>query len=488
MPTVAGMKSKLKQAVLSAAGRLSPPRKEACITMLQAALHLVRGTAPMPALSTTELWVRPLPKPGTAGGRPERQARDPAERAAVRAGWLLVDAYERLTVQGAEKVFGHELAAWTSYAKSTVSNLKPWQERHKLSVYENDHNRRRFRRTMDFVRPGECVFDVGFGRGYLAGLLLRDRNLAGYHGIDIVPGNLDAVRAMQEANGLTDAEVDIGLGNVYELTRAQVAASGATIVICCEVLEHLHDPERALRTLADALPNGVDLLFSVPLHGRLEQVWGHLTVFDVARLKAMVEAAGLYVHHVEPVANVWTMVVASRSPAASRRVRESTFRPAVNVSVPLSCGRDFIDIAPPEFESPTSTCTLEPAKGGVLCEVVAPSGSVEFPVQGLTALRVNFGQRDLAEVTQIEVNVYRARTRVGRWTWVPRRADLVGRKQRRIALRPGESTSTFRAVEFSDTCSADRVELRVKVGPGHSADFSLRAAYLPGNEEPARAS
>ncbi len=105
------------------------------------------------------------------------------------------------------------------------------------------------------------------------------------------------------------------IGDLYDLTRDRLDELGATFVICCEVLEHVPDAEKALKVLADALPDGAELLFSVPLHGRLEGVWGHVSVFDAARLKQMLDGAGLYAHHVEPLANTWSLVVASRAPS-----------------------------------------------------------------------------------------------------------------------------------------------------------------------------
>lgn len=440
------------------------------MTVLRGARALLTGTAvvaPRPvAPAGGEGWIREVP-PQVGQDRPgglDREGSDPLERAAVRAGWQLVDAYERLSLRGAARVFGHELDAWYAYARDTVPNLTPWKGAAALRVYESDANRLRFRRTMDFVRPGERVFDVGFGRGYLAGLLLRDRALAAYHGIDIVPGHLRATRAMLEANGFADAEVEIRMGDVYDLTRDHVAAAGAELVICCEVLEHVPDPEKALRTLADALPDGADLLFSVPLHGRLEHVWGHVTVFDVARLKDMIEAAGLYVHHVEPLANTWTIVVASRHPEPSARVREATGRPPTNVSRPLTADLDFVDL-------PETALRGDPATGW------------EFPVRGLTALRLDLTPVDFTQVREVEVEVTAGTKRVGRWVWQPRPDQLARPGSRRFALRPGESSTTFQARSFGDLRAADRVVVRATAAPGHTAAFTLRAAYLPRSPE-----
>jgi hypothetical protein len=161
---------------------------------------------------------------------------------------------------------------------------------------------------------------------------------------------------------------------VYALERIEVAATGATVVVCCEVLEHLSDPEKALRALADALPDGADLIFSVPLYGRLEAVWGHCTVYDVARLRSMCEAAGLYVHHVEPLANTWNYVVASRGPEPSARVREAASRSWPTAPAMLARAYDFQTVERSQIRSgrwvARTDCTISPMPNGdVRCDV-----------------------------------------------------------------------------------------------------------------------
>src|SRR5690625_5543907 len=51
---------------------------------------------------------------------------DPDQSAAVRSGWTLADAHERLGISGAREIFGHEHDAWFDYATSTIANLEQW--------------------------------------------------------------------------------------------------------------------------------------------------------------------------------------------------------------------------------------------------------------------------------------------------------------------------------------------------------------------------
>lgn len=425
-------------------------------------------------------------------GRPHRVS-SILERRLVEQGWLLVDAYERLGTRKAGQVFAHEIKAWYAYARDTIENLEPWEcGSGSLDIYENDNNRLRFRRTLDFVLPGDRIFDVGFGRGYLCGLLLRDGDVEAYHGIDVEPEFLSATESMLEANGLMGREVDVRLGNLFELDRRKLQASRPSLVICCEVLEHLNDPERALVTLANALPPDTDLLFSVPLHGRLESVWGHVTVFDVNRLRSMIKRARLTVHHVEPVANTWVLVVASRERAPNQRVLRQSSRPPRNVSRPLVHTYDFVDIDPGEITSVRYGDTLAEARtvdgGWVECKVnlktSEPIGAKDragltFPVDGLAALRIEVSLLDFDPVRVVRVRALSDKKVVGLWSWRPLPKQLKGRRSRRFSLRPGESSPFFRGGAFEANVPVDHVQVLVEIEGADSCAFGLRAAYLP---------
>ncbi|VXC14006.1 bifunctional 2-polyprenyl-6-hydroxyphenol methylase/3-demethylubiquinol 3-O-methyltransferase UbiG [Aeromicrobium sp. 9AM] len=429
-------------------------------------------------------WIRVVNTPADTPRPVDREVSDPAEAAAVRAGWLLIDAHERLSTAGASRVFGHELAAWFDYADDTIEKFKHPEVADAASLEaqikheEGKSNRLRYRRTMDFVRAGDRLFDVGFGRGYLASLLIRDADVESYHGIDIVDDWLKMSLATLAANGLADAPATLEIGDLYDLTKDRLDELGATFVICCEVLEHVPDAEKALKVLAEALPEGAELLFSVPLHGRLEGVWGHVSVFDAARLKQMLDNAGLYAHHVEPLANTWSLVVASRSPEPSVRVKEATGRPAVRTSVPLSEHRDFIDVAAgdmlPAGKADVSASPADEFK--VSCHVEG-RGGISFPIQSLEAMRLLIEFDDVADVTRFVVSAYAGNQKVAGWDWLPGEITM---PSRRFWLRPGESSPTFAAfANKSQSQTADRVEVLVEVAPGRTADVGLKAAYLP---------
>lgn len=120
--------------------------------------------------------------------------------------------------------------------------------------------------------PIRSAFEVGCGEGQLMLRLLR-RGLA-TRGCDLDAPIVEQARGLLSANGL-DAEVTTR--SIYDLTPE---TAGADLVVCCEVMEHLPDPEAALRVLAGlARPY---LLLSVPR----EPLWRAL---NVARGRYMTE-------------------------------------------------------------------------------------------------------------------------------------------------------------------------------------------------------
>lgn len=436
---------------------------------------------PKPQLNGVQgRWIRVTSATEPAAEQPlEREVSDPLEAAAVRAGWLLVDAHERLSNQGATRVFGHENNAWHEYAATTVRKLQLPPGALATHVHESRNNTLRYRRTMDFARAGDRVFDVGFGQGYLAAQLLLERGVASYRGIDIIDTMMTTARNLFQANGLADADIKLATGDLHDLTRGQLDEYGATLVVCCEVLEHVESAERALGILADALPEDADLIFSVPLHGRLENVWGHVSVFDVARLKGMLDRAGLYAHHVEPLANAWTIVVASRDPAASERVRAASRRPPVRVSSPLVRHRDFVNVKLSEFTGiGDSSVTMDTSDDrNVLLRTAGDRGGVEFPVDGLEALRLDCRFVDVGTLETITVQAKVAGKKAGEWVWeVPVSERVPG--LRSFSLRPGQWSPSFVGGVHRGLHEADRVTI-IAHTTGGAAEIEVRAAYLP---------
>ncbi|MGH3385272.1 MAG: class I SAM-dependent methyltransferase [Nocardioidaceae bacterium] len=411
------------------------------------------------------------------------------ELGTVRAGWERIDVLERLPVAQAASVFAPSLDSERARSRELFEPLKlDARTAGYRRSYESPSNLVRFRRTVDFLEPGERVFEIGIGMGYLAGMMLRDGKIGGYHGIDIVERNVTGTRGTLEANGFADrgtAEV----GDLYEVSREEVEAFGADLVVCCEVLEHVPDPEHALQVLADALPDGADLLISVPLLHRLETVWGHVAIFGCARVREMVEAAGLHAHLVEAVDNTWVFILASRSPEPSAHAaRAEREVPDITrgMQSPPDRPRAVHNVAPaaqPRLDSlwtkRLSRADVDTVGDKLVCAFDSDPaadgnsyGGLRFAVSGIRGVRLELGLDDIETVNELYVDFMAGKQRVGRWRW----EVASGRPKANPAtflLRPEFKGKYFRRGIIGDLSTADSIELFAALAPGGRAHFTL---------------
>jgi 2-polyprenyl-3-methyl-5-hydroxy-6-metoxy-1,4-benzoquinol methylase len=158
------------------------------------------------------------------------------------------------------------------------------------------------------------VHEVGCGEGFLSAMLAQ-------HGF-VVRGSdvaAPAIAAARERAAELALPASFRVADLYDLTPG---VDGAELVICCEVLEHLPDPVRAMRVLARlASPH---LIVSVPreplwrllnlTRGRywraLGNTPGHLQHWSTASFLALLK------QHVEVLAVrtplPWTMALCRR--------------------------------------------------------------------------------------------------------------------------------------------------------------------------------
>ena len=102
------------------------------------------------------------------------------------------------------------------------------------------------------VQPDDTCLDVGCGDGRAAGVWVRDRG-ATYVGVDISP----EATAQAAAIGL-DARV------IDDASRLPFGDGAFDSVVCLEVLEHLFEPQHALREIRRVLKPGGALILTVP--------------------------------------------------------------------------------------------------------------------------------------------------------------------------------------------------------------------------------
>jgi len=102
---------------------------------------------------------------------------------------------------------------------------------------------------------GARVLDVGCGGGLLCEALARSG--AQVTGIDLAPGMIEVARLHAAEEGL---DITYKVSPAEEL--AKVDAGGFDVVTCMEMLEHVPDPERMLKTLSTLVRPGGALFVS----------------------------------------------------------------------------------------------------------------------------------------------------------------------------------------------------------------------------------
>lgn len=127
----------------------------------------------------------------------------------------------------------------------------------------------------------EAILEVGCGEGHITRLLL-ERTAARIHAMDISDTVLDMARA-----NVGSARVEFENRNIYDLDPG---SRRAPLVVCCEVLEHLDDPARGLRILAQVAASHA--ILSVPR----EPIWRVLNMARGAYLSELGNSPGHLQH------------------------------------------------------------------------------------------------------------------------------------------------------------------------------------------------
>jgi SAM-dependent methyltransferase len=161
--------------------------------------------------------------------------------------------------------------------------------------------------TVDFdrvdIRPGDRVLDIGCGTGRHTAAVCDGRSVT-VVGTDIGVGDLLEAR---ERLGLHDRLGGTGQGT-WHLTAADAVRlpfgnAAFDLVICSEVLEHIHDHRAAVAEALRVLKPGAQLVVSVPRYGPERLCWalskaysrqsgGHVRIYRKSRLVEMVTDAG----------------------------------------------------------------------------------------------------------------------------------------------------------------------------------------------------
>lgn len=156
-------------------------------------------------------------------------------------------------------------------------------------------------------RPGDRVLDAGCGSGFDAVPLARAGCVV--TGVDLSPRMVEAARRRGVEAHVADL-TKLDLGRTFDK------------VLCCGPLEFCHDPERALRRIAEHVAASGRLVLLVPVRGLVGAAYAayhrrhgiRVRLFRVPALRRVLEGHGLAVGDVRRP-TPYTVVMQARAPS-----------------------------------------------------------------------------------------------------------------------------------------------------------------------------
>ncbi len=139
--------------------------------------------------------------------------------------------------------------------------------------------------------------EIGPGHGLLGYTLLHDRPNAKYSALDISELALNFITRAFAANNMS-APIELIVGDATDMADSRIPAQADSIV-CCEVLEHVDDPAKILRSIRSRLaPGGRTFLSTV---ANLEAI-DHVYLYeDADQIRDMIRECGLEIVDERPM-------------------------------------------------------------------------------------------------------------------------------------------------------------------------------------------
>jgi SAM-dependent methyltransferase len=138
-----------------------------------------------------------------------------------------------------------------------------------------------------------AVFEIGVGHGLMATAALLRVPGSHYTGLDVSPFALARARELAAKNHIDGDRLQLVLTDATQgvpsaLTRP--APGHWNVGLCCEVLEHVHEPDAILGTLHDALEPGACVFVTTVANIDAED---HVHLFhDADEIRSLLEAGG----------------------------------------------------------------------------------------------------------------------------------------------------------------------------------------------------
>lgn len=159
--------------------------------------------------------------------------------------------------------------------------------------------------TMFQYYYGEKVLEVGIGTGYLAVMLIKEKGIKDFAGIDISEKNIEICKKLFEANKTA------GLLEVAKGENLPYVDGLFDTVILPEILEHVHKPELIIQEANRVLEDCGQLIVSVPAEGVMPpgKVAGHVQDFSKSDMEKLITENGFILMHHRQVTS-WNFYLA----------------------------------------------------------------------------------------------------------------------------------------------------------------------------------
>lgn len=165
---------------------------------------------------------------------------------------------------------------------------------------------------------GLKILDIGCGTGGMLPMLSRFGSVAG---LEYETSAIERCRRNYPGHEVSQGEVPF-----------DVPADGRfDLVTSFDVIEHLDDDSKAVRSFAEAVRPGGTILVTVPTYTWLwsdhDELNGHLRRYTARRLRAVFEGEGLKVEHISYF-NSWLLPVVATARLGSRFSRVAAAKPS----------------------------------------------------------------------------------------------------------------------------------------------------------------
>lgn len=187
-------------------------------------------------------------------------------------------------------------------------NYQDYGYRHGEQTHAHSYIAPHIVEIVERLRPNRLI-DLGCGNGSLAAKFGVDREIVG----------VDASKSGIEIAARLHPSVRFEVGSVYDELHKDLGTFD--LVVSTEVIEHLYDPRRFMKTARELLRNSGFIVLSTPYHGYLKNLalaasgkfdahftalWdgGHIKFWSIKTLSALLVESGFVVREVRRVGRV----------------------------------------------------------------------------------------------------------------------------------------------------------------------------------------